>query len=146
IPYEVVGNMPFYQRAEVVTLINYCRVALLDRELAADRPLADEQVAEFVSAWNNIYNKPNRYLSKELSARIGETVIYQNAPLSRVLIATSATVPRESLAARLVELAGDIKWLAANLEGPRADEVLRLLTERLRYMDYLRRSSGFPET
>jgi DNA helicase-2/ATP-dependent DNA helicase PcrA len=45
----------------------------------------------------------------------------------------------------LKKLAGDIIWLAANLERP-AQAVLQELVARLGYQSFLRQSSGFPQT
>lgn len=146
IPYTVVGNVPFYQRPEIVTLIQYCRLAKIERSLHTKRELADEEVMTFAEAWNNIYNRPKRYISKEMSEKIREKVVFHQVPLTRVLRVTSADILQEYLAERVVELAEHITWLTEVIDTEPADQVLQELDERLRYRDYLERSSGFPET
>ena len=146
IPYTVVGNTPFYQRPEIVTLIQYCRLAVLERALQGHEALSDAQAAVFADAWNNVYNRPKRYLTKELSERIREQVVVHHAPLSRVLRTVSADLPQPYLAERVTELADVMTWLAKVLDTRPARQALQELDDRLGYRDYLQRSSGFPET
>ena len=52
----------------------------------------------------------------------------------------------DHLAARLRDLAETLTWLAGTLDTLPAGAALTLLDHKLGYTDYLRRSSGFPET
>lgn len=146
IPYTVVGNTPFYQRPEIMTLIQYCRLAVMERTLQTKQQLSDQQAAAFAEAWSNVYNRPKRYLTKELSEKIREHVLFHNVPLSHVLQVIRADIPQEYLVERVTELAELITWLAKEVDTRPARQVLQELDDRLRYRDYLERSSGFPES
>jgi DNA helicase-2/ATP-dependent DNA helicase PcrA len=150
IPYEVVGGEPFYERAEVRLLLDYCHVAQVEQLLHREAPLSQEQLHAFKRAWFNIYNQPTRYLSRALAEKIGEFVTQQKLPVSRALAAASHDVP-DRLARALHKLADDLKWLAQALAprrggAPSALEVLQQLENRLQYRAYLKQSSAFPET
>ena len=144
IPYLVVGNIPFYRRAEVVTLINYCRVAMIEEALRTGKKLTLEQVELFSKAWQNIYNRPKRYLSRNISDKVRQAVVFHHASIDRVLAMMSGDV-NYWVQSKLQKLARDITWLADNLEHP-AVTVLRKLEQRLEYTDFLMENSGFPET
>lgn len=146
IPYRVVGNSPFYERPEVVTLLNYCRVAQFDQQLRNDRPLRDEQTPAFNRAWTNIYRRPNRYISRSLSEKVRETVVLHNAPVSRALPLIAADAAHDSVADRMIEFAEDLRWLSRVLDSEPAHAALHELDARLDYKAFLRETSGFPET
>ncbi|MGB0388756.1 MAG: ATP-dependent helicase [Ardenticatenaceae bacterium] len=144
IPYLVVGNVPFYRRREVVTLTNYCRVAIIEEQLRTGEKLSLEQVEEFSKAWQNIYNRPKRYISRVISDKIRDAVVFHNAPIDRVLALVSGDV-KYWAQSKLRKLSRDIAWLADNLDRPAVD-VLKKLEQRLEYIDFLMENSGFPET
>lgn len=146
ISYRIVGGVPFYQRPEVVTLLNYLRLGLLEQELHAGKSLTPEQVNLFGEAWRNVYNQPKRYLAREWSEQIREQILRQQLPLSQGLRAASADVTQMSRATKINQLADTFAWLASVVTTLPADEVLQELDERLKYREYLRESSGFPQT
>jgi DNA helicase-2/ATP-dependent DNA helicase PcrA len=150
IPYEVVGGEPFYERAEVRLLLDYCHVAQMEQLLHKGAPPNQEQLHAFKRAWFNIYNQPTRYLSRALAEKINEFVTRERLPVSRALVAASHDAP-DRLARMLHKLADDLKWLAQALApgrngAPAAKEVLQQLEHRLQYRTYLKQSSAFPET
>ena len=146
IPYEVVGSEPFYTRPEVADLLHYARLALLERQLLAGKRLDDGQTTEFRRAWERVYNRPVRYLSRDLSEQVAERTLSQHEPLSRTLQTMSDSASSPRLAERILRLAGDITWMAQRVQARPAAAFLADLDERLGYSDYLRSSSGFPET
>ncbi len=146
IPYEVVGSEPFYTRPEVADLLHYGRLALLERQLLAGKRLDDDQTTVFKRAWERVYNRPVRYLSRDLSEKVAERTLSQNAPLSRALAAMSDSASSSRLAERVLRLAGDITWMSQRVQARPAADFLAELDERIGYSDYLRASSGFPET
>lgn len=146
IPYRIVGSVPFYRRPEVVTLVNYLHLGLLERELCAGTAITAEQMTNCANAWRNVYNRPKRYLAREWSERVWEAVTMQQKPLSQVLQATSADVQPGYIVKNVANLAQDLTWLASILDAQPAEQALHELDLRLGYRAYLQRNSGFAET
>lgn len=139
IPYRV--SQPFYERTEIRTLIAYARLAWFEHELKAGRfPFAsDKRRMGFEEAWRLAHNRPTRYVKSEVRDRILERVLASGYPLSDIIVLSAEGN------SRLMELAEDLSWLSGNLEAD-AWTTLTELEERLDYREYLRSSSGFPET
>ncbi len=144
IPYLIVGNAPFYRRPEVVTLINYCRIAIIEEKLREDIKLTVEEVEQFSRAWQNIYNRPKRYISRKISEKVRDKVVLHNASLRRVLTIMGAEMHYWK-SDKIRQFSRDIAWLTDNLTRP-AQTVLKKLEERLDYIEFLMETSGFPET
>lgn len=150
IPYVVEGDLPFYLRPEVQTLVDYCRLAYLEKQLAAGNGLTTEQEQQFRSSWRQIYWQPKRYLSRDLAGQIESHVLRNYTPL-RTTLRLFATQASASVGEKLTQLGEDIHWLTGALApGPRADEsaakILTQLEERLQYRQYLEEESGFAES
>ena len=146
IPYCVAGSRPFHQRAEVVTLLNYARLAFWERQLAAGEPLDDMDAGAWSAAWAGVYNRPKRYFPKELSEKVRDMVTARHMSLCRALRVATADAPHAGLVDRMEALHDHMQWLARVVETEPADQVLRELDKRLGYRDYLKESSGFAET
>ncbi len=146
IPYRIVGSVPFYQRSEVVTLMNYLHLGHLEYERQAGRDLPPEQIMALEAAWRNVYNQPKRYLSREWSEKVWTTVIDRSVPPSQALRVASKDVHHTHLTDAIESLAQDLTWLATVLPKQPAAQVLDALDTRLHYSAYLRQSSGLPET
>jgi DNA helicase II / ATP-dependent DNA helicase PcrA len=144
IPYRV--SKPFYERLEIKTLIDYCRLAWLEREMRRNgRGLTNARVQETFSAtWRNVCNRPKRYLTNQLRDQIERTVTQRAQPLSAA-VGVAAARADDWLSAILDDLSEDLAWLADSLDAP-ADAVLRELETRLGYKNFLRDASGFPQT
>ena len=145
IPYRIVGSTPFYQRFEVVTLLDYVRLALLERQLQSGLPLTDEQVADCGGRWKQVVNRPVRFVSQALSDSVWRSVTLHGATLSRAILVASGEAS-DRVARNMQKLATDLKWAAAALEETPASDLLAEMDRRLGYTDYLKVSSGFPET
>lgn len=150
LPYIVEGDVPFYQRPEVQTLIDYCRLAFLEKMLLAGEKLAAEQVRQLESSWRQIYWQPKRYISRDLSQKILDYVLKSHVPISEALRLFTADT-RTTIADKLQTLAADLLWLVEALPGgPRANwPAVRVLTEleqRLGYRRFLEEESGFAES
>ena len=146
IPYHVAGSVPFYQRPEIVTLLNYCRLAAFEGAIQAGHILSSDEVADLARAWNNVYNRPKRYISKQIAEHVRSQVVFHNVPLSRALAVASADAANNSIGERMRALAHELRWLAEALDTKPAVTTLCELDDALKYQEYLRRSSGFPET
>lgn len=150
IPYTIVGSEPFYQRPEVLTLLDYCHLGQTEATLQTGGALDADALHNFGRAWASVYNRPTRYLSRAMADKVAEFVTFDHMPISRALLRVS-TAAAERMAEPLAKFAADLQWLAAALRSQRATEraageLLRQLEERLQYKNYLKASSGFPET
>lgn len=143
--YTIEGSGPFYEREELRTFLAYARLAHAERQLRHGQGVADAEITRVSAAWSASYNRPMRYLSKELSERIVNTVLGHGLPFGTVLRRMAGEVVGWQ-AARLIELAELLTWLAGELERGTALAVLSELERRLDYCAYLREHSGFPET
>ncbi len=146
IPYVVAGAEPFYKRPEVQTLVDYCRLAYLDSQMAAGEFLSPAQTEQFRRSWERIYAQPRRDISPEAAASLAETALVQQAPMGRVLIAASAS-EEPARQEEMQALGVVLRWLAgAFRNGPlsnrSAHDVLRELDERLGYAVYLATRHG----
>ena len=130
IPYRVVGSSPFYARPEVKTLLDYVRLARMDDG--------------WEQRWAAVANKPARYLSRVFCDEVARSVQRGN-PLPGVLKAAAKDAPAHQ-AARLGDLAETLHWLRGALDTLPAGAALAQLDKKIGYLDFLRRSSGFPET
>ncbi len=135
LPYRVVGSSPFYARPEVLTLLDYLRLAQMER---GDTP------QDWETRWHRIANKPTRYFSRVAAEAIAQTV-RRGGTLAGAL-AEAAKSASDHLGSRLLDLAETLTWLAGALDTLPAGAALTLLDRKIGYTDYLRRSSGFPET
>jgi DNA helicase-2/ATP-dependent DNA helicase PcrA len=138
IPYRV--SKPFYDRFEIVTLIEYCRLAWLEGNRKGLTPLTGSQRRAFEKAWSQIHNRPKRYIARELHDSIRQAAVHQQLPLPDALRIHAGRVS-PYVAESLDLLAEDVEWLAGQLDNS-ADFVLRELDERLQFQGYLRDSSG----
>lgn len=143
IPFRV--SKPFYERREIKTLIYYVRLAWVEWALQTGKGLTAQQEAWFAEAWRTVYNRPKRYLSRQLHDRVQDGVLQQALAPTVALRQVLSQAPHEGIAERIEELAEDVAWLAVRLKSEAAD-TLQELVERLAYKDYLRESSGFPQT
>ncbi|MCP5095824.1 MAG: ATP-dependent helicase [Chloroflexi bacterium] len=145
IPYRV--SQPFYERNEIKTLIQYCRIAWIEKEIrGGKRPLINPNARHtFDEAWRNICNRPKRYISSELRRRLFDLIVRQGRPVSAILQDTAEQSSKRWLREPLTQLADDIAWLSNQL-GKSAEKTLRLLDIRLDYQTFLRTSSGFEQT
>lgn len=148
IPYEIVGSEPFYQRAEVRTLLDYCLVAQLEDRLSQPLPLTAAERQQFKTAWLNIYNQPTRYLTRALAEKIADFALNTPMPISRAISAAGHELT-ERVRGAMHKLAEDLKWLSGAYQArakPSAYDWLQQLEGRLQYTAYLKASSSFAET
>jgi len=150
IPYAVVNDPPFYKRPEVQTLVDYCRLAFLDSQMAAGEFLSPAQTAQFRRSWERVYSQPKRDIPTDMAANLAETALVQQAPIGRVLIA--ACVSEEPGRKEQMETLGLLlRWLAGAFgDGPQHDrpaqDVLRELDKRLGYTAFLATRYGLSAT
>lgn len=145
IPYKIVGSQPFYRRSEIKILMAYLELAQLERQIQAGHALTATQLNSFHSRWMGIANRPVRYLRRQHmdwiyeQIRRGESLI---ASLHRLLEQAESKY-KAKLMRGLIEV---MEWLVESGLDADAAHSLQALEARLDYCQYLRKSSGFPET
>lgn len=150
IPYEILGNVPFYMRSEVTALIGYCRLAYLEKERIQRATFSPEMQERWRECWNQIYWQPKRYIKRDIAKRIADSCVQSKVPLAEMLSFHAGQV-HASVAEKMNALGADITWLmeafaTSSATARPAAEVLQEFEERIGYTDYLRKSSGFAET
>ena len=138
-------SLPFYNRSEIQTMIHYVRLAWVERALQEGQKLTGPQKQSLADAWYTVYNRPKRYLSRDLRDLVLNAVIREGVAPTRALFMAAPRAPHEGVMERIEQLADDIAWLASRLDGPAYDALWRL-DLRLDYRQFLRESSGFPQT
>ncbi len=145
IPYQLAGDEPFFRRREIADLLKYPQLAGYDAALRAGRRLSAEDGERLTLCWRSVYNRPTRYLSRQLFQESVDAALRHGQPLSKTLLGWGDKVS-ERTAAGLRDLAELLVWLAeAQLRRP-ADRVLAELDARLGYQNFLAEHSGFAET
>lgn len=143
IPFRV--STPFYRRREIKTLIYYVRLAWVEWAMQTERSLSPAQKEWFAEAWQAVYNRPKRYLSRELHNAVRTAVLSQAVAPTAALRRLVPRAPHEGIAESMEALVEDVAWLAVRLKSEAAG-TLREFEQRLAYRTYLRESSGFPQT
>ncbi|NTW00742.1 MAG: ATP-dependent helicase, partial [Oscillochloris sp.] len=145
IPYRLAGDEPFFRRREIVDLLKYPELAGYDAALRAGRQLAVEEGERFMLCWRSVYNRPKRYLTRQLFQESVDLALRYGQPLSTTLLALGEK-RSERMAAELRDLSELLIWLAGAQRELSADYVLAMLNVRLCYQGFLMEHSGFPET
>lgn len=145
IPYVVKGNPPFYQRPELLVLIAYLRLGLVERRLRQGQGIPDDELRDVRRSWELVYNRPTRFMSKLLADRVFDLVCQQRTTFVRALQMTAGE-QEDRLGDRLSALAQVLSWLADGVKDTLAETLLDDLERRLGYKEYLTRSGGLPET
>lgn len=143
IPFRV--SSPFYNRYEIRLLIYYVRLAWVERVVDGGKALTAAQKEWFAEAWQAIYNRPKRYISRQIHDLVNQAVLKRGASPVQALQLALPQAPHEGVAENLELLADDLVWLATNLDADAAS-TLRELVIRLDFKTYLYDSSGFPQT
>lgn len=143
IPFRV--SSPFYKRYEIRTLVYYVRLAWVERAVSGGRKLTAAQKSWFAEAWQAVYNRPKRYLSRQIHDLVNQAVLKRDASPVQALHLAVPQAPHDGVATNLQLLADDLAWLAESLDDDAAG-ALRELEMRLDFKTYLYESSGFPQT
>jgi DNA helicase II / ATP-dependent DNA helicase PcrA len=146
VPYHVVGSVPFYQRNEIVTLVHYLRLALLEKRLQNHHTLGAKEAKNFKEWWEGIVNKPVRYINNVLRNSVTDLVTLRGASFVKALVLTSVEAESSKVSQALEDLAELFEWLAQSLDDDTAHNLLKALTQRTGYQDYVLHHSGFAET
>ncbi len=144
IPYTVVGNVPFYKRKEVATLLHYLEWASLEGSLRSNGTHGGHlQQANYVRKFNDIIWQPNRYVSRAVIERVTTQATRNDESVIPHLIAAMGDVHQRT-ARQLENFIGTVDGLLARLNDP-ADETVKWLIDSIEYEEYLRRTSAIEE-
>ncbi|MFW6098122.1 MAG: ATP-dependent helicase [Chloroflexota bacterium] len=143
IPFHV--STPFYNRYEIRLLVHYVRLAWVQRAVNGGKTLTAAQKEWFAEAWQAVYNRPKRYLSRQIHDIVHQTVVRRGGSPVQALHLAVPQASHEGIAENLELLAEDLAWLAGSLDDDAA-ATLRELVLRLDFKTYLYDSSGFPQT
>jgi DNA helicase II / ATP-dependent DNA helicase PcrA len=146
VPYHVLGSVPFYQRNEIVTLVHYLRLAVLERRLQSRHTLTAKDAKNFKEWWEGIVNKPVRYINNVLRNSVTDLVTLRGASFVKALVLTSVEVESSKVSRALEDLAELFEWLVQSLDNDTAYNLLKTLTQRIGYQDFVLHHSGFAET
>ncbi len=147
IPYEIIGNVPFYDRSENKLLLKYFYIAQFERQLQEGNELSSFDQQLLGEIWWDVLRTPKRYLSREQSDNSLREVLVRGTAPTLALSMASGHLPhgaRESI----LSLSRTIAWLVEQIASDTkpAFEVLQELEARLEYKSYLLENSGFAET
>lgn len=143
IPYQV--SSPFYERSEIKTLIQYGRLAYVEKQLQAGKGVSERARTKFLDAWQGVCNRPKRYINHKTREMLAQQVLAHQRPFTHLLRETAQMMNTDWQAEPLDRLADTLGWLAQNLDKP-ADMVLSELEYLLDYKAFLWKTSGFPQT
>lgn len=144
IPYDIVGSQPFYQRQEIRVLMAYLELALLERQKIRGEAGPDShQLCQRL--WQALANRPVRYLNRHWIDWVGKQLLRGAAlpeTLEQLALQTDTKFQAKKVN-QLLEMLLDL--IESGLDQPAAT-TLRKLEADLKYCEFLRKSSGFPET
>lgn len=145
IPYDIVGNAPFYERLENQLLIKYLRLGMVEHHLATGSAI--EGVAnDLAEVWWDVLRTPSRYIRRDTSEMLLLHVMRTSELPSRVLMQAAHTSRYSGDA--IVTLGETVAWLGRAIGTPhvQANTILQELEQKLNYKQYLINHSGFTET
>ncbi|EFO80915.1 UvrD/REP helicase [Oscillochloris trichoides DG-6] len=145
IPYHMAADEPFFRRREIADLLAYADLAAYNQRLLLRQPLSSEQAERLTLGWRRLYNRPKRYLNRQLAQECLTAALHQQQPLSTTL-PTLADRVSSRVAHAMHDLADLLLWLGEAQSTLPAADLLAELDARLGYQDFLATQSGFPET
>jgi len=144
IPYRIVGNVPFYRRREVQTLLQYAYWAVLERKQRRNGWFdSHREVQRYVDRFARIVKRPSRYVKHNLVDTVcSEAVETQTSALD--VLEAHRSAMHDRTAERVDAFCSAVRHLIDRLDDP-AGEVLAALLDDINYEDYLREHSAVPE-
>jgi DNA helicase-2/ATP-dependent DNA helicase PcrA len=144
IPYQIVGNVPFYDRPENTLLLKYLQVALIERR-AAEGSISASDKAALSGVWWDVLRTPKRYVRRDASDTLLKEILIHDTPPSVALLTAGGV--SGFAGPKLVTLGRTLAWLSEAVgTGASAHSLLLELEVRLEYKTFLLENSGFAET
>jgi DNA helicase-2/ATP-dependent DNA helicase PcrA len=132
IDYQIIGNVPFYQRGEIRLFLDYLRIGLYELFISEKRNF---EIDNAWNAWMNIYHQPPRYIKRKVARRIFEQVKEKQDTFSNTLKyhAPFTGNSRE----KVLNLAEHLEWLASNINNDEPSILLKNLDQKMKISQYL---------
>ena len=132
IDYQIIGNVPFYQRGEIRLFLDYLRIGLYELFISEKRNF---EIDNAWNAWMNIYHQPPRYIKRKVARRIFEQVKEKQDTFSNTLKyhAPFTGNSRE----KVLNLAEHLEWLASNINNTEPSILLKNLDQKMKISQYL---------
>jgi len=132
IDYQIIGNVPFYQRNEIRLFLDYLRIGLYELFISEKRNF---EIDNAWNAWMNIYHQPPRYIKRKVARRIFEQVKEKQDTFSNTLKyhAPFTGNSRE----KVLNLAEHLEWLASNINNDEPSILLKNLDQKMKISQYL---------
>ena len=144
IPYQIVGNVPFYDRPENTLLLKYLQLALIERR-ATPGPMSAADKAQLSELWWDVLRTPKRYVRRDAADTLLRDVLIQGTPPSVALLTAGGM--SGFAGPKLVALGQTLTWLVEAIDkGTSTYATLIELEARLEYKTFLLGNSGFVET
>ncbi len=144
IPYRIVGNVPFYDRAENALLLKYLQLALIEQR-SSEGTMSAADKAVLSDVWWDVLRTPKRYIRRDAADSLLRDILIHGTPPSVALLTAGGMSGYAG--PKLVALGQTLIWLVeAMMKGTSAYTLLLELEMRLEYKTFLIENSGFVET
>lgn len=124
VPYQIVGGVRFYERAEVRDILAYCKLV--------SNPSDDISLKRVIGV-------PARGIGKATYEQLASTARASNRPIMDILKSVPAEVGTAQKR-RIAEFSGLVDKLRAIAERAEAPRVVEAIIDETRYKDYLRQT------
>ncbi|MFB6231306.1 MAG: ATP-dependent helicase [Salinibacter sp.] len=144
LPYQIVGNVPFYRRRPVQVLLRHLFWGTLEAKVRDDGWFDHWRNAQrYVDRFQTLMQAPNRYVSMDLVTRICREAVGRETSVTDLLAASMGKM-HDRTAERVERFLETAEGLLKRLDDP-AHETVGWLIEALDYEEHLRRHSAFEE-
>jgi DNA helicase-2/ATP-dependent DNA helicase PcrA len=132
IDYQIIGNVPFYQRDEIGLYLDYLRIGLYELLLSEKRNF---EIDNAWNAWMNIYRQPPRYMKRKVARRIFEQVKGKGDTFSHALKYHAPFTGNSQK--KVLHLAEHLEWLVSNINNIEPSILLKKLDQKMKISQYL---------
>lgn len=144
LPYRIVGNVPFYRRREVKSLLRYLFWATLERTVREEGWFEEEkQARRYIDRFRKVIREPNRYVSKDVTEEVCKESLRRKTSITELMALHLADM-HERTAERVENFLDTIDDLIDRLDEP-ADETIKWLIDDIEYEEHIRERSAFEE-
>lgn len=146
LPYQVIGNVRFYERPEVKALFTYLSFARQERDFQqqnleqSTRPVSEQYLRRFMEILRN----PNRYLPQQWMMDFVEKGRQHGGSLVDYLAQQLSDLAHETSRKKLQKLVDILRQLQHKLDED-AGETLSWLVTQLEYLEALQKAAAVPE-
>ena len=149
LPYQVIGNVRFYERPEVKALFTYLSFARQERDFQQNQQQNSQQTArpvseQYLRRFMEILRNPNRYLPQQWMMEFVEKGRQHGGSLVDYLAQQLPALAQETSRKKLQKLVDILRQLQHKLDED-AGETLSWLVTQLEYLEALQKAAAVPE-